>query len=137
MSDDSIITDPLAKFYDESDAQTAGVRDPITGIRVDTVVAQNRKNQADEIKRKTQVTQRVLAQLLFSENGREWLHDLLSSCHVFSIPVSEITDFNAGKMCVGKQIEADLKRAHIREYMMMLQEGHERDLLWNSDAADQ
>lgn len=136
MTDDSKITDPLAKFYDEADAQTAGVRDPITGIRVDTAIAQNRKNRTDEAKRKAQVAARVMAQLLFDENGREWLCDLLASCHVFSIPVSEVSDFNAGKMCVGKQIEADLKRSNIQKYTLMLTEGHERELAWNSDAAD-
>lgn len=130
------ISDPLAKFYDEADSQTAGVRDPITGIRVDTTVAENRKNRTDETKRKAQVKQRIFTQLLFDENGREMLHDLLTECHVFSIPVSEVSNFNAGKMCVGKQIEADLRRINIQKYTLMLVEGHERELAWNSDAAD-
>jgi hypothetical protein len=130
------ITDPLAKFYDESDSQNAGVRDPITGIRIDTVVAETRANRVEEGKRKAQVQTRVITQLLFDELGREWLYDILTACHVFAIPVSEVSDFNAGKMCIGKQIEADLKRVNIQKYMAMIVEGHEREVLWNEGAAD-
>ena len=131
------ISDPLAKFYDEADAQTAGVRDPITGIRQETSVVENRKNRQEESKRKAQVKQRVLGGLLSEENGREFLHDILTECFVFSIPVSEVSNFNAGKICIGKQLEADLKRTDIRKYNLMIEEGHERELAWNADAADQ
>ncbi len=132
----SEITDPLAKFYDESDSINAGVRDPVTGIRVEVAVAANKANRTEEGKRKAQVKTRVLTQLLFDELGRELLYDLLTECHIFSIPVSEVSDFNAGKMCIGKQIEADLKRVNIQKYMAMIVEGHEREVLWNDAAAD-
>ncbi len=130
------ITDPLAKFYDEADSANAGVRDPITGIRVDTAVATARLNRTEEGKRKAQVKTRVLTQLLFDELGRELLCDLLAECHVFSIPVAEVSAFNAGKMCIGKQIEADLKRTNVQKYALMLVEGFEREALWNDGASD-
>ena len=137
MSDNQItIADPLAQFYEEESSRTAGVRDPITGIRVDADVADKRQNRAEESKRKAQVAKRIMTQLLFDELGREWLYDLMTSCHVFSIPVAEISDFNAGKICVGKQIEADSKRVNVQKYALMLQEGWDRESLWNDGAAD-
>lgn len=136
MTDDGNINDPLSKFYEEEQSRTAGVRDPVTGIRVDADIAQNRKNRTEETKRKSQVSQRVITQLLFEENGREWLYDLLTSCHIFDIPVAEISKFHAGNIHVGKLVESDLKRVNIQKYNLMIQEGYERERLWNDDAAD-
>lgn len=136
MTDDPIISDPLAKFYDEEPSRVAGVKDPITGIRVDVDVAANRKNRDEEIKRKAQVKTRVLTQLLFEELGREYLYDLLTACNIFSIPVVSISEFNSGLMSFGKQLEADIKRVNIQKYAQMLMEGHDREVLWNELAAN-
>lgn len=136
MTDEPVISDPLAKFYEEADAQTAGVKDPITGIRVDVDVAKNLKNKSEEIKRKSQVAARVETDILFDELKREWMYDFLTTCHVFDIPLIPLSDFHSGMLSVGLQLVANLKRTNIRMYNLMIQEGYEREQMWAEMAAD-
>ncbi len=137
MADKPIIDDPLARFYKEEDARSAGVKNPQTGVRESVEKVQHRANQEEYAKRKLEVTKLVITQLMFDELGREWLYDLLSACHIFDIPFSDVLPFNAGKLHVGKRIEADIKHHAIKQYCEMLQEGWDREKMFNSDVASQ
>lgn len=136
---DTPIDDPLARFYDEEKSRTAGVKHPVTGMREPYDKAKRDQIRTDEIKRKVQVKKRILSWLLADDLGREWLYDLLVSCNVEGTPFAStdrLTAYNAGALHVGMLLKADIKNAGIREYFLMLQEGWEREKLWDDTLAD-
>ncbi len=129
-----IIDDPLARFYDEEQSRESGIKDPITGIRTPIDKAKQRESRNNEIKRKEEVKQRILGQLINDDLGREWLYDLLHYCGVFRSPYA--TDdrqmvYNSGALDVGKFIESGIKKVGIQEYFLLLKEGWEREKMWD------
>ena len=134
-----IIDDPLSRFLNEENSRNAGVRNPVTGIREPYSKAEREKLRNDEIKRKSEVKKRILLMLLNDDLGREWLYDLLVTCNVFGTPFTpddRLTAYNAGALYVGKLLEADIKRAGIREYFQMCEEGYEREVMFDDMVTD-
>ena len=135
MTDKPVIYDPLASFLGEENARTAGIKNPQTGIREDADKIQHRANQEEYAKRKLEVWKKFIISNMHDDNNREALYDFLNHCHVFDIPFSDISQFNNGELKVGKLLEADIKRYSIKQYCLMIQEGMELDMAYNSDAA--
>ena len=58
--------------------------------------------------------------------GREWMHQLLRNCHVFSTPYvsgdPHATAFNCGQQNIGLQTFADVVAQTPTEYALMMQE---------------
>ncbi len=135
----TIIDDPLARFYEEEQSREAGIKDPVTGFRTPVNKAQQREMHNDEIKRKQEVKKRILSQLLNDDLGREWLYDLLDYCGLFRTPYASNerqTVYNSGALDVGKFLESGIKKVGIREYFLMVQEGWERETMWNDAVGD-
>ena len=63
--------------------------------------------------------------------GREWMHSLLSSCHVFHTPYvagdPHATAFNCGSQNIGLQTFADVVSQCPTEYSLMMQEAQIKD----------
>lgn len=139
MSDKPIIDDPLARFYDEEQSRSAGVKNPQTGIREEHDLAKKQQIRVDEGRRKSEVSKRIVLGLIQDELGREWLYDILMICNVFGTPFTAdpvITAYNSGALFVGRMIESDMKKFDIKSYALMIQEGLERERMWNDEAAD-
>lgn len=135
MSDE--IYDPLARFDEVS--PSAGIKNPTTGIRETIDTAHRAKLRDDESKRKSQVSKHVIIDLMQSENGREWLYDMLHSCNVFGTPFTAeraMTDYNCGALFIGRLIESDMKQFSFKEYLLMLEEAYDRQKQWEDLAAD-
>ena len=135
-----IIPDPLSVFDAETAAIEAGVKDPVTGIRMPYNKAEREQKRNDENKRKLQVAKHIITQLMEQELGREWLYDQLTLCNVFGTPYNpadtHLTAYNAGALIIGRGIENDIKKHSPKRYLMMLEEGWTREQLWNDEVAD-
>ncbi len=76
--------------------------------------------------------QEFLGHVMSLRNGREWLHDLLVFCNVFSISHTGNalnTAFNEGHRDVGLYILADIMKFCPDNYVVMMREANERDTL--------
>lgn len=128
------IYDPLKIFDDETAAQEAGVKDPITGIREPHNKAERGQRKENEIQRRSDVKKRIIVYLMQSDYGREWLYDQLILSNAFGTPFTaddRMTAYNSGAMYIGKMLERDIKRHALTEYLQMLKEGMEREQMWN------
>lgn len=140
---DPIIDDPLDRFLKEEEAREqardAGVKDAVTGVRTPVNKAEKQKLRGEEIKRRKAVTKHVLSILLNEDIGREWLYEQLIRCNVFGTPFAgddRSTAYNAGALYYGKILESDIKKIDIRQYFRMLQEGWERETMWDDSITD-
>lgn len=140
MAYESTIPDPLAIFDAETIALESGIKDPITGIRQPVSKVEREAKRGGEIKRKEQLAKRVVTQLMEDELCREWLYDKLISCNVFGTPYAPSnthdTAYNAGALIIGRNLELEIKLYSPQRYFLMLQEGWEREKLWDDNAAD-
>lgn len=139
MSTSGLIDDPLARFFNEEQSRNAGIKNPITGFREPVDKAKQREKHADEIKRKVQVRKHILTQLLNDDLGREWLYDMLVTCNIFGTPYTvdpSLTAYNAGALYIGRLLESDIRKADIKSYFLMCQEGWDREKTWDEVLAD-
>jgi len=70
---------------------------------------------------------RGLEEIMRSENGRAFMHDLLTMhCHLYSIShvpgCSDSTAFNEGARSVGTALLQEVTDAHPQHYLKMLEE---------------
>jgi len=107
--------------------------DPLSVFDEPAVAAAGRKAsdiaQAQEA-RKRAVKTEVLKALMEHERGREWVYDLLESCHIFTTPFSDDpyrTAFNAGEQNRGNMILADVVGFEPDKYVLMCKEGYQRE----------
>ena len=134
-----MIDDPLGRFYGEDPAPQAGVKDPITGIRAPTDVAEKQKLREDEGKRKNEVAKRMITTLMRDDMGREWLYDILTACNIFGTPFTAdplLTAYNCGALDVGLRLDKAIKAFALDHYALMIEEGLERGKMWDDEAAD-
>jgi hypothetical protein len=134
-----IIDDPLARFLNEEQSRNSGVKNPQTGIReeYDTMMKQKLRN--DEAKRKSEVSKRIITMLMNDDLGREWLFDRLTECNVFGTPFHVdpvLSAFNAGALHFGRMLESEIKKFSIKLYGTMIEEGLNREKIWDDHAAD-
>lgn len=68
----------------------------------------------------------VVKALMAVPNGRAWVYDLLSFCHLHEQPfipgAPDSTAFRCGEMNVGNRFLADIQECSPQEYLTMLQE---------------
>lgn len=66
-------------------------------------------------------------------DGRAWMHDLLSQCHVFHTSFSagapDITAFRLGEQNIGLQLFASVVSDCPTEYVLMMQEANAKEAL--------
>lgn len=137
--DKPIIDDPLARFFAEENSRESGIKNPVTGIREQYDTAERQRLRHDEIKRKSQVSARVLKPLMETELGREWVYDKLVDANVFGTPfnVDPIASaYNAGALFTGRMLEAEVKKHAPENYFLMLREAHDRTVAWDEVVAD-
>lgn len=76
-------------------------------------------------------TKQMMSELL----GREWMHQLLLRCNIFSTPfvrgAADVTSFNCGGQNVGLQIFADVVSHCPTEYILMMQEASHKEIVEN------
>lgn len=134
------IHDPLAAFDAETTALEAGIKDPATGIRQPVGIAERADKRREELKRKESATKRIVTRLMEDELGREWLYDKLVSCNVFGTPYvpsnTHDTAYNAGALIIGRNLEMEIKQYSPQRYFLMLEEGWQREKLWEDNVAD-
>src|SRR5579859_2392765 len=86
--------------------------------------------KASEIAEQARIsyTRRIMSE----PEGRQWMHDLLTRCHVFSTPfvrsAPDLTAFNCGEQNIGYRTFADVVNHCPIEYVQMMQEANLRDL---------
>lgn len=69
--------------------------------------------------------------MMESTNGRQWVNDLLISCHIFHNPMNDSdrwTSFALGEMNIGQRILADIMLFCPDQYVIMQRESVERTL---------
>lgn len=73
-------------------------------------------------------TKRIMSEV----EGRQWMHDLLLRCHVFSTPfvrgAPDLTSFNCGEQNIGYQTFKDVVNYCPNEYVIMMQEANLKEL---------
>lgn len=134
-----MIEDPLSRFYDEGPAPQAGIKNPKTGIRSELDTAYKKQIRDEEAKRKTEISKRIVLQLMQNEYGREWILDFLNTCNVFGNPYTTDplrTAFNCGALFIGNAVHDSIQKYAMDEYMTMLTESRDREERWNDMAAD-
>jgi hypothetical protein len=77
--------------------------------------------------KREEMRKRGLEELLRSQNGRAWLHDLLfMHCHMHSIShvpgCSDSTAYNEGARSVGTSLLQEVTAVHPQHYLKMLEE---------------
>lgn len=122
-----------------------------------TFNAANRKHvrQAEKDSKQREARRReVVGQLMLSYNGREYVHDELAACHVFSAsldPNPYVMYFREGERARGSALLDDIMQAAPDQYVIMIQEAHARrtaaelrrgekpgrDLVGSGDAPDE
>jgi hypothetical protein len=65
--------------------------------------------------------------------GRKWMYDLLVRCHIWQTPFaagqSDVTAFRIGEQNIGLQIFADVIAAAPQEYVLMMNEASQKELV--------
>jgi hypothetical protein len=70
--------------------------------------------------------------LMATDQGREWLYDMLNGCNTFGNPFNpdtHATAYNCGALYIGQSIEQDILRFSADSYAIMRKEAMERDRL--------
>ena len=74
-----------------------------------------------------------VAHIMSTLPGRAWMHQLLSQCHIFHTPfvagAPDFTAYNCGQQNLGLQIFADVHAAAPREYVLMMQEASQKEVV--------
>ena len=76
--------------------------------------------------------QQVVIDLMSSSPGRQWMHDRLSGCHLFSTSFSLTaleTAFKEGERNQGLQLLTDVMAACPDQYVLMMREANVRNQL--------
>lgn len=99
-------------------------------MTVDFSEKKNVKKARDLEARRLARKENALKQLMSFKDGREWMHDLLITCHIFD------TSFNTnalsmahreGERNIGLQIFAGVMTSTPDEYLLMMKEAKERE----------
>ena len=65
--------------------------------------------------------------------GRRWMYDLLLRCHIWSTPFAmgqpDGTAFRLGEQNIGLQVFADVMKAAPDDYVLMMNEASEKDII--------
>lgn len=73
---------------------------------------------------------RVIEGLMSLPEGRKWMYDLLSRCHIYSTPFVAGdpygTAFQAGEQNIGQMLLADVVAAAPENYILMCTEGKQK-----------
>ena len=73
-------------------------------------------------------TRRIMSEV----EGRQWMHNLLLRCHVFSTPfvrgAPDLTSFQCGEQNIGYQTFYDVVTHASAEYVLMMQEANLREI---------
>lgn len=101
-----------------------------------TYDASDRKSirKAEKAAKIAEAKRRVfIRHLMATVDGREWMHDLLTMCHIFHTPFAaekpDVTAFRCGEQNLGLQIFADVVRAAPNEYTLMMHEATQKESL--------
>lgn len=90
------------------------------------------RKQKENVKRKIELRRRTIQMLMATDQGREWLHDILNVCNTFGTPFNRDTHFmayNCGALYVGRGLEEDILNFCPDLYVLMRKEAAERDRL--------
>ena len=90
--------------------------------------------QAEKAAKQAEARRRnFVRQIMLSMDGREWMHDLLTKCHVFHTPFTkgspDVTAFLCGEQNLGLQIFADVISTCPSEYVLMMQEANAKEVI--------
>jgi hypothetical protein len=79
----------------------------------------------------------VVKALLQHKDGRQWVYEMLESCHILGNPVeldatqrvdTHLTMFHLGEQNIGKRLLIDVEEASPESYILMRQEAREREM---------
>ncbi len=101
-----------------------------------TYDASDRKSirKAEKLAKQAEAKRRVfIRHLLATIDGREWMHDLLTRCHIFHTPFAagkpDVTAFRCGEQNLGLQLFADVVSAAPDQYTLMMYEASQKEAL--------
>ena len=131
MADDykKIIQD----FFRAPDVAPSSIRENVSAAGlipgVETPAQQKHKT---ELKRKIEIRRRTIQMLMSTDQGREWLYDILNSCNVYGTPFNpdtHATAYNCGALFIGRSLENDILNFSADSYAIMRREALEHDKL--------
>jgi hypothetical protein len=117
-------------FRMPSDAPTSVRENVINAGLSPGIETPAQKNQKENIKRKNELRRRTLQMLMATDQGREWLYDMLNECNTFGTPFNpdtHATAYNCGALYIGRNLENDILRFCPDLYSVMRKESLERD----------
>lgn len=99
--------------------------EPREGIVADAGDPQFVRARISKAKRRDSQHQTVIRQIMSSDTGRSWMHDLLARCHIFQNPFDPNAlkmSFACGEMNVGQQLVLVVSVTCPEQYLLMLKE---------------
>jgi hypothetical protein len=123
----------IQDFFTYPQAAPSSVReDAIAAKLIPGIETDAKKKEKIEIKRKNELRRRTIQTLMATDQGREWLYDLLNMCNAFGTPFNQdthLTAYNCGALYVGRSLEGDIINFSADSYSLMRKEALERDRL--------
>src|ERR1700722_18103433 len=102
----------IQDFFKVEPAAPSSIRENLisSGV-IPGIETEEQKKQKQIEKRGVELRRRTIQMLMATDQGREWLYDLLHGCNVFGTPFNpdtHATAFNCGALYIGRKLEDDI-----------------------------